>query len=458
MPATQSLADSATSIGGHKARAQGPYLTLAFRGDAVAESARFDLAGVSRVEIGRADAFAVVETGDQLRIELADAAMSERHALLARDGGTWTAVDQGSKNGTLVNRSAADGRPLGDGALIEAGRSYFFLRQGSAGSEHSDRCLRGRELTARAMAFATFHPGLERSLDRLARVCDSSIPVLIHGETGTGKELVARAVHDRSGRAGDFVGVNCGAIPETLVEGELFGAAKGSFSGAHSNRLGLVRAADRGTLFLDEVAELSPASQVALLRVLQEHEVLPLGHTSPVAVDIRVVAATHQNLRELCARGRFRDDLFARLGGYVFTVPPLRLRMEDLGILISTFLDEVGAGQATLSRRAARALLAHDWPLNIRELRNAVTSASVIADGAVIRLEHLSIDSALARATNADNAGDGSGPAKPLEDRLRGLLDAHRGNISAVARELRTSRSQVKRLLKRFAITQDPHS
>src|SRR5439155_8887584 len=180
---------------------------------------------------------------------------------------------------------------------------------------------------------ATVLPWLAREFERLQLVADSSVPVLLRGESGTGKEVLAAAIHKLSGRPGAFQAVNCGAIPPNLVESELFGHRRGAFSGAVTDHPGMVRGADRGTLLLDEVGDLTLAAQAALLRVLERHEVLPVGGNKAVRVDLRVVAATNRNLDELVAEGRFRADLLARLSGYVCVLPELRDRQEDFSLL-----------------------------------------------------------------------------------------------------------------------------
>jgi transcriptional regulator with GAF, ATPase, and Fis domain len=199
-------------------------------------------------------------------------------------------------------------------------------------------------------------------------------------------------VHHLSKRPGHFVAVNCGAIPATLVETELFGYKRGAFSGAVDDRPGIIRSADKGTLLLDEIGELPLSSQVALLRVLQEREVTPVGATRPVPVDVRVVAATHRRLSDLVEARTFRPDLLARLSGYTLRLPPLRDRTADLGLLISAILHRIApavAAHVTFSGAAARALFRHPWPLNIRELEKALETALVLSGDGPIDVAHL---------------------------------------------------------------------
>ena len=213
-------------------------------------------------------------------------------------------------------------------------------------------------LSVRAKALVFEDAKSRAVLERLQQIAPSDATVLVLGETGTGKELTARLLHRWSGRPGAFCAVNCAAIPAALAESALFGHKKGAFSGAVQDSPGFIRAAQHGTLFLDEIAELDPALQPKLLRALQEHEVTPVGETASVPVDFRVVAATHENLDELCANDRFRPDLLARLDGHRVTLPPLRYRLEDLGLLMRA-LSRSTPGQApaqvVLERGAARA-------------------------------------------------------------------------------------------------------
>jgi transcriptional regulator with GAF, ATPase, and Fis domain len=298
------------------------------------------------------------------------------------------------------------------------------------------------------------------------QVARSALPVVFSGESGTGKEILARAVHTLSGRSGAFVAVNCGALPETLVETELFGYRKGAFSGANEDRPGLVRSADQGTLFLDEIGDLPLPSQAAFLRVLQEREVLPVGGTRPIAVDVRLIAATHRDLDALVAEDRFRQDLFARISGLKVTLPPLRERREDLGLLIEALLARTGAppDHGVFDALAARALFRYDWPLNIRELERALAQAVVLAGDAPIGCEHLpdAVADALAPPSADDEplepeaeAASGDEESR-LREELTRLLREHRGNISAVARAKGKARMQIQRWCKRFRL--DPES
>ncbi len=237
---------------------------------------------------------------------------------------------------------------------------------------------------------------MSRLIERARRVAVRSVPVLIEGESGTGKELLARAIHRTSPRRDrTFIAVNCGAIPAELVESELFGHKKGSFTGASSDRKGHFREADGGTLFLDELGELPGPAQVKLLRAIQEGEIVPLGDSKPVRVDVRIVAATNRTLAEEIASGRFREDLFYRLAVAVLRLPPLRERQGDLGLLIDHLLKQVnleaqsepGYKEKKLSPGARNLLLSHPWPGNVRELGNTLRRAAIWSDGTSITSE-----------------------------------------------------------------------
>jgi two-component system, NtrC family, response regulator HydG len=217
------------------------------------------------------------------------------------------------------------------------------------------------------------------------KVAPTSATVLVHGETGTGKELVARAIHDESDRAGkSLISVNCAAIPETLIESELFGHEKGAFTGAASTREGLVAAADGGTLFLDEIGELPLEAQARLLRVLQEGEVRPIGAVESRKVDVRLIAATHRNLRKLAQEGRFREDLYYRINVVQLTLPPLRDRGRDILTLaehlLTRFCQDMNKPTLSLSPETIQAVTTYTWPGNVRELENAIQRAVILCE------------------------------------------------------------------------------
>jgi two-component system nitrogen regulation response regulator NtrX len=236
---------------------------------------------------------------------------------------------------------------------------------------------------------------MQKLKDAIARVAPIPSPVLIVGESGSGKELVARDIHRLSGRAKEpFMAINCGALPENLVESELFGHERGAFTGAHATRKGAFESAGRGTLFLDEIGELPPAAQAKLLRVLEERVVVRLGAVKGIEVPARVVAATHRNLDEDVAAKRFRQDLLFRLNVHVLRVPPLRDRLSDLpelaGHLVAAICDKFGVRRKTIAPAALELLARYDWSRNnVRELRNVVERMVIDADGEVVGAEHV---------------------------------------------------------------------
>jgi sigma-54 dependent transcriptional regulator, acetoin dehydrogenase operon transcriptional activator AcoR len=396
----------------------------------------------------------------RLQLRVPDGRMSVDHARLVRVHGRWLLEDLGSKNGCVVNGNLTRRSLITDGDLFELGHTFFLFREAPVGSDAAAD-VAADQLAAPLPLLATFVAGLEASYAALARVARAQVSVLVLGETGTGKEVVAQALHQLSGRTGPLVPVNCGALPETLIEAELFGHRKGAFSGAVSDRPGLVRSADGGTLFLDEIGDLPAESQVAFLRVLQEQEVVPVGESRPVRVDLRVCAATHRNLDQLVEAGEFRRDLAGRLMGLVVELPPLRGRREDLGLLIGALLRRVpGSEQVSLAPAALRALFRHDWPVNVRELDKCLSTAVALAGGRTIDREHLpaslrGVGSAAAPA--ASPSGPAGEPAKPsADDRLRAhleeLLVVHEGNVAAVARAMGKGRMQIHRWARRFGL------
>jgi transcriptional regulator of acetoin/glycerol metabolism len=402
-----------------------------------AAPARVGLAGVAEVEIGRGDRRAFRRHGGRVRLDLEDGGASKLHAVLARGATGWSIADSGSKNGTLVNGKRVERAELADGDVVECGGTFLVLRRGPGP-------IRDLEAPAGTGPLGTISPALERELALLPKIARSVVPVLISGESGTGKEIVAAAIHELSGRRGPLVAVNCGALPATLVESELFGSRRGAFSGAE-DRAGLVRGADGGTLFLDEIAELPGASQAALLRMLQGGEVLPLGAGKAVRVDVRVLAATNRRIEELVAAARFRRDLYARLRGYEVRMPALHARLEDLGLLVAALLARLDPDRPhRLARAAARALFLHGWPLQVRELEQVLRAALAVSAGPEIAVKDLML-----------REGPPAEPSVAAIDgrrQLLALLEKHAHNVSAVARDLGTSRSQVKRLLARHGL------
>jgi transcriptional regulator with GAF, ATPase, and Fis domain len=323
--------------------------------------------------------------------------------------------------------------------------------------------LRPPEAAGASFGLVGASPALRALVQLIVRVARSDVPVLVVGESGTGKELVARAIHAASRRAGArFVAENCGAIPEPLLESELFGHVRGAFTGADRARVGLFETADGGTLLLDEIGEMGPSMQARLLRVLQEGEVRPVGAERSRKVDVRVVAATHRDLEARVREGAFRQDLYYRLAVVTVHVPPLRERAEDIPLLVAHFIAKYAEGRSLRVERAAlEALCAYPWPGNVRQLENEVRRALVLAED-VVRLEHLS---PALRGEGGAAPGDVSFGAAALLGRgtLRAQVDAlerrlvraalaEHGSQAAAARALGVSRFGLQKMMRRLGI------
>jgi DNA-binding NtrC family response regulator len=440
---------------------EAPYLFVLFRCDSPLDSTwRVSLAHSDAVVLGRADRRELSRDGRSVRIGIPDSRMSSTHARLQRVLGEWVLEDTGSKNGTLLDGRRIERSPLHDGAVLELGHTLLLFR--SSLPEDSEALLDGDALREVPLALRTLSPALKLEFERVALVARSPVAVLLRGETGTGKEVVARCIHELSGRKGAFVAVNCGALPGALVESELFGFRKGTFTNAMEDRVGLIRSADGGTLFLDEIGDLPLSAQAALLRVLQEEEVHPLGAAKPVRVDLRVLAATHRDLDALASEEKFRRDLLARLSGYTLLLPPLRERREDFGLLVGTLLRKVARDTSTLTftTDAARALLAHEWPLNVRELEKCLAAAVALATEGRIDLQHL--PEAIRAPHRKPEQRSLEPPANLSEedrqhrDQLVQHLRDTGGNITAAAKAMGKQRTQLQRWLRRWNI--DPLS
>ena len=317
------------------------------------------------------------------------------------------------------------------------------------------------------------NPRLLEALETAEKAAPTGLPVLIDGESGTGKELMARVIHANGDRAQrPFVSVNCGAIPDNLLESELFGHSKGAFTGAVSDRKGKFESAHTGTIFLDEIGELPLAGQVKLLRVLEGHEIQRVGSDQPIRVDTRIVAATNRNLRKLCEQGRFREDLFYRLGVIHVTLPPLRERKDEIPLLFAFFGDEAAEilkrRPIEMSRRLREFLLDYAYPGNIRELRNIIYRLSCLA-GQTADIEHLPADIRPAihdklradavpgderRSSSGDALSEVKRAASDLAERAfleRGLQEVG-GVVVELAKRCNMNRSHLQVLLKKHGI------
>jgi DNA-binding NtrC family response regulator len=302
------------------------------------------------------------------------------------------------------------------------------------------------------------NPRMAEIFELVREVASQRSTVLVQGESGTGKELVARAIHFSGDRGGEpFVAVSCAALAETLLESELFGHEKGSFTGAVAQRKGKFELADGGTLFLDEIGDISPKLQVDLLRVLQERRFFRVGGNTEIAVDVRVIAATHRDLAADVREGRFRDDLYYRLNVINIRIPPLRERIEDVPLLSQEFLDrlahELGREVSGISEEALRVLMDHDWPGNVRELENAVERALVTCKSGILGALDFAF---LSRPAGAPGSGLSLPPGLTLQEMEKQYVAATlarlQGNVKAAAEALGIDRSTLYEKIKRYEI------
>ncbi len=306
---------------------------------------------------------------------------------------------------------------------------------------------------------------MQRIFRLVSKVAPTESTILILGESGTGKELIARAIHLQSKRQnGAFVPVNCAAIPDTLIESELFGYARGAFTGAGQAKRGLIEEADGGTLFLDEIGDMPTSTQVKLLRFLENSEVRRLGENETRLVSVRVIAATNVNLAELIKAGRFREDLFYRLNVVQIELPSLRERSEDIPLLAGYFLEKYtrqsGKAIAGFSADAKAALVRYDYPGNVRELENAIQRAVAVADGATITRADLPATLFTPQYLEAGHVESDARDSWSLEDVEREhivrVLKRQKGNVTNTARQLGISRTTLWRKMHKFHLTRPP--
>ncbi len=410
-------------------------------------------------------------------VQLDHSSVSREHAKL-RLGAALAVEDLGSRNGTVVRGvllapGAVAGLGLGD--TFEIGRVLLRVmpassrrapsRPGAPGSSERRTAGSGRAaLDAPEGWYAPTSPAMQAVIAALEQVAASDVSLLLLGETGVGKEVCAELVHRRSARSSrTLLRLNCSALPEALIESELFGHEKGAFTGAATARPGLIESADGGTVFLDEIAELPAAVQVKLLRVLDRREVMRVGGRVEKLVDVRFVAATHKQLATEIAAGRFRQDLYYRLAGMTIRIPPLRERVDEIAPLARRFLDAVvkrlDRPPVELSADAIAALELHGWPGNIRELRNAMERALVVCGAGPILAAHLPLD-----VEPSGDSGQHTGPVPRLGSlsdeveelerlRVEAALVASGGNQSEAARRLGMSRGALLARLRAWGLT-----
>ncbi|MFO0587207.1 MAG: sigma 54-interacting transcriptional regulator [Polyangiaceae bacterium] len=407
---------------------------------------------------------------EEADVPLADPSTSREHLAVRLSSNGYQLADLGSTNGTFIGDLRIERVTIAEPTLVRVGQTLLRLvpLAESVEQEISPRARFGRMLGQSAAMRETFA--------LLERVAGTDLTVLLEGETGTGKELAAEGLHDASGRAGQFVAVNCGAIPRELLESELLGHEKGAFTGADRPRPGAFLTADRGTLFLDEVGELPLDMQAKLLRVLERREVKPVGADRAKTVDVRVVAATNRSLAREVSAGRFRQDLYFRLAVVVVRIPPLRTRAGDVRMLAEHIQDElarkrVAAGLQPLARldeRAMAMLLRYDFPGNVRELRNVVERWAVL--GAVGSPGDPAGWSGTAPAATGERTSAAPGdvdsalltlPFHEAKDAwvdrferayLAALLERCENNVSRAAREAGVDRRHVQRMMGRFGM------
>jgi len=428
-----------------------PYLFVILEGERpLAGGARFDLSEVDEVSMGRGSRREVTRGRQdgkrRLTISATGQFMSKDHAAFQRSDEGWIVLDRGSRNGVLVNGAQIEGPTvLNPGDVVTLGRMFLMIEVDEAEVSPD---LDGEDELSGLAGFVTLVPSFEQKLARLRQEARRNTAITIVGETGTGKEVLAKAIHAASGRRGEYIGINCGAIARTLIESELFGYVKGAFSGAATERLGHIREANNGTLLLDEIVAAPQEVQVALLRVIQEREVTPVGGRRGQAIDVRFVAAAQRPLSDAVEEMGFRPDLQARLGAFTVHLPPLRERIQDVGLLVAATLRRMGVTEKDnprLSLQAGTRLVRYDWPRNVRELAQAV-------------------DVSWGSAKNGE-IGEADLPQPKVEDgasrsRLKHQLIAHLratgGNVAEVARKMGRTRPLIYNWLKRFQI--DPES
>lgn len=345
----------------------------------------------------------LIGRGTHCCVQIADASVALLHAKISFNGLVWHLIDCGSPQGTLVNGTTIESWELVPGDKIRIGSSEFLFldSQHPTGLNQVDTQADFSDLIGQSESM--------RQLKKIiARIAKASGCILVRGESGTGKELVARAIHRNSLRSSKpMLSVNCAAIPEDLMDSQLFGHIKGAFTGADHDHIGYFQQADQGTLFLDEVGELNLEGQAKLLRILEGHPYLAVGGTKEIRVDVHVVSATNRDLREFVAERRFREDLYYRLNVFEIEIPPLRDRGQDIELLTQFFLDKFrqlnGREHLEISSEAMDILRGHDWPGNVRQLRNVIESAVVLADDWKIRPEDLSLRLGQRKAGDTSN-------------------------------------------------------
>ena len=367
-----------------------------------------------------------------------DARMSARHAEIRIEGGRAFVRDLASDGGTRVNGEALLGkRVLDAGDVLRMGDTLFVYAPSAA--------VALAEPPSELVGESASLVAVRRSIEAVA---SHKHTVVVTGETGTGKEVVARVLHERSGRPGPYVAVNCGAFAEGLLPSDLFGHVRGAFTGAVAEQQGLFRAAKGGTLLLDEVAEISLGLQANLLRVLEMREVRPVGSTRDIAIDVRVVATTNRELMALVQERAFRSDLYSRLAQWTIRLPPLRERRDDIPALTRELLGRCDAAGRALTTDLAEALLLHEWPLNVRGLFNVLAIAAICVPAGEPLSLGTEVRTALWTSRTLATIPDEKGPLVVDKEGLEQLLERFHGGVTAAARHLGVTRPKLYRLLR----------
>ena len=393
----------------------------------------------------------VLGRGEDCGTTLPGSEISRNHAEIRRNGPLAILRDLGSRNGSFLNGSAVREAPLSARDVVRLGEWIGVVVE--VGGDHSTPFKFG------SLAPGLFGgPKLRVAIEPVLRAAKSDLSIVLEGETGTGKEVVARAIHAESGRQGGFLAVNCAALPEGLAEGELFGYRRGAFTGAERASPGHFRAASGGTLLLDEVVEVSLALQAKILRVLEQREVLPLGESQPVPVDLRIIAASQGSLESAVADKSFRADLFARIEGITIRLPPLRERIEDVPYLFARLLHEHSGGKPpAVDPKLVEKLCLYDWPLNVRELVTLVRRLLVIhGHEPILKTAHLPARMLRDRSSATGNFLAAQ-PFEPRDQAERDQVDfirlvealrGHAGNVSKAAAATGLSRQRAYRLIR----------
>jgi transcriptional regulator with PAS, ATPase and Fis domain len=444
------------------------------------------IAGPARGQVIPLDHGGTIGRDQSSAIAIPDLALSRRHCTIepaGEDGATFILRDADSRNGTIVNglpilqHQLADGDQIriGDSALIvvlESKTGAASAREASA-SRSTVAALESDVPVTPALRFTSAltierdlvgeSPAMRALYQRLSKAAPSESTVLIRGESGTGKELVAHAIHANSARAhGPFVAINCAAVPEGLIESELFGHEKGAFTGALAQKKGRLEMANGGTAFFDEIGELAPSLQAKLLRVLQDRRLERLGSTRDLPIDVRIVAATNRDLEAAVKTGAFRQDLFYRLNVIPLTLPPLRDRLSDLPLLITYFVRKyavrTGRRVRGVTREARARLMKHDWPGNVRELENTIERALVLGSEDWIGINDLPeqlLEGPAETEAVAEAYYDCVNDAK--RHIIREAVDRSAGNLAQAARLLHLQPTYLHRLMRKLAM-KDPAS